>query len=576
MALVGVLPILIAAVISIASLTASHKNDVANLEDALIEQAIVAVKNSVADIVNQFWLHTVYEETNDIGLDQKKSIFGVLLKFPEVIEITSVDLNGKEIARFDKSHPDGSTSTLRDVGAAEEFLKAKSGRSYVGPVLFTDAEPEMTIAAPVTNKNGVVLSVVIVRVSLENIKTILQNIVLGQTGYLYLVNSTGKVVASSLNGPPSFADMLNVGMVKSVLGGEDFSGPEGQRRYNNFYGELVVATGRFLEKKDSAEPGWGLIAEWPAKEADVIINQMYERNGIILLVVLVAVIFLSVLLATLIVRPIRTLEKGTERVAHGKFDEEVKIKTGDELEELGSAFNNMMVGLKQFEELKNEFVFIAAHELRTPVAAMKGYLSLILEGMAGPITEKTKDFIEKVVNSNQRLIQLVNDLLEVSRSEGGKLTIKVVPIDIIEPIRGVLGELQSLADKASVQFVYEPTQGLPKILADADRLKEVMVNLIGNSIKYMGGSGKVTISHEVQGTDLVTHVADTGLGMSRDAQGKLFQKFYRVQTEKTQNIQGTGLGLFIVKEIIEKMNGKIWVESEEGKGSTFSFSLPVA
>jgi signal transduction histidine kinase len=113
-------------------------------------------------------------------------------------------------------------------------------------------------------------------------------------------------------------------------------------------------------------------------------------------------------------------------------------------------------------------------------------------------------------------------------------------------------------------------------MADADRLKEVLINLVGNSIKYMGGAGTVTISHEVQGNNLVTHVKDTGLGMSKEAQAKLFEKFYRVQTEKTKQIQGTGLGLFIVKEIIEKMNGKIAVSSEEGKGSDFYFSLPIA
>ncbi len=130
---------------------------------------------------------------------------------------------------------------------------------------------------------------------------------------------------------------------------------------------------------------------------------------------------------------------------------------------------------------------------------------------------------------------------------------------------------------------------MPLVLADADRVKEVVVNLVGNAIKYMGGSGTITISQELapaatpltpDGRDLpamlVTHISDTGLGMSAEAQQKLFQKFYRVQTDKTKDIVGTGLGLFIVKEIIEKMDGTIGVTSEEGKGSTFSFALKLA
>ncbi|OGZ00397.1 MAG: hypothetical protein A2945_03565 [Candidatus Liptonbacteria bacterium RIFCSPLOWO2_01_FULL_52_25] len=588
MAVVGVVPVLVAGVISIWSISVSHKNDVARLEDALIEQATKAIKNDIDNIVIALPIKTNYDQIRDVSSDDKKDVFDARLKaFPGLVEVVSVDLEGKEVIRLYTSHLDGFMDDSQDIGGTEEFLKAKNGFIYGGPVRFIDGSPEITFSAPIMNKNGVVLSVIIVRVSLERMRTILQNIVVGQTGYLYLVDSKGKVIASGLNGPPSFIDMLDVGIVKSVLGVGGFSGPEGQRRYNNFYEEPVVATGRFLEMNDLAESRWGLVAEWPAKEADAVINQLYQRNGIILFLVFVVVILFSILLSMFIVRPIRALEQGAERVAEGKFDEGVEIDTGDELEELGFHFNKMMVGLKQLEELKNEFVFIAAHELRTPVAAMKGYLTLVLDGMTGPITGKTKDFIEKVVNSNQRLIQLVNDLLEVSRSEGGKLTIKVAPIDVTEPVRGVFTELQSLADKASVQLIYAPTADLPKISADADRLKEVLVNLIGNSIKYMGppsqnssgeasGLRTVTVSHEAQGKNLITRIADTGLGMSKEAQGKLFEKFYRVQTEKTQSIQGTGLGLFIVKQIIEKMNGRIWAESEEGKGSTFSFSLPVA
>jgi signal transduction histidine kinase len=580
MALVGVLPVLIAAVISIVSLTASHKNDVATLEGALIDQKYTEIKSFMDRFVknNLSVLRLRFDSVSTSTTSIDPNLLAYILKanitgIPEIQELSLVDLSGKETMKFNKAYPGGvPDGELSNVALAEEFTTAKSGKDYVGPLKIIDGEPTMILSTPVLNKDGALIAVYMGTISLESISLLFQNTLVGESGYLYLVDGGGRVIASGITGPASSGEVKDIGIVKEVVSGTDFLGSDGQRRYENYYGKEVVAAGKFLP-----EYQWGLIAEWPAQEADAILNQTYERNGIILLVVLAAVIFFSVLLAMFIVRPVRALEQGAERVATGKFDEEVAIRTGDELEELGFHFNKMMVGLKQLEELKNEFVFIAAHELRTPVAAMKGYLALILEGMAGPITDKTKDFIEKVMNSNQRLIQLVNDLLEVSRSEGGKLVIKVAPIDIVEPVRGVLAELQSLADKATVQLVYAPSADLPKAMADSDRLKEVMVNLVGNSIKYMGGPGKVTISHEVQGKNLVTRIADTGLGMSKEAQAKLFEKFYRVQTEKTQNIQGTGLGLFIVKEIVEKMNGRIWAESEgEGKGSTFSFSLPTA
>jgi len=237
----------------------------------------------------------------------------------------------------------------------------------------------------------------------------------------------------------------------------------------------------------------------------------------------------------------------------------------------------MIEGLKELEELQEEFVFVAAHELRTPVTAIKGYVQLVLEETTGPIDKQAKEFLSKVVDANNRLLQLVEDLLEVARSEAGRLIIEVAPIDIIKPIEGVYDQLKPLADEKNVSLVYKP-KDVPKVMADEKRINEIVVNLVGNAIKYMGGEGIITISHEKDEDKnmLITHVADNGMGMSKEGMENLFQKFYRVQTEETQEITGTGLGLFIVKQIIEKMGGTIWVESEEGKGSVFSFSLPIS
>ncbi len=578
MALVSVVPIFIAGFLSVYSITLSHRVDVANLEGALIDQAYGEMKNFMGYFVNAnggaLRFTTTGDASGDIDLSVKKSLFRqLLIQSPALAEISSVDLSGRETFRADQIHLDGvPDAQFADMSSAEGFSTAKAGKDYLGPVRFVLAEPMLTIALPAKNRGGKIISVIIGQISLENVRTILQNGVLGETGYLYAVDKNGAVIGGGLNGPAPSADLHAITMVQNVVSGQDFLGPDGERRYQNFFGDTAVAAGKFLP-----EFQWGLIAEWPAKEADASVNDLIYKNIATLIIVLIAVVILGILLATLIVRPIRKLEKSTESIAKGKFDEAVNIRTGDELEELGAAFNKMMAGLKELEELKNEFVFIAAHELRTPVAAMKGYLQLILDGLTGPISDKTKDFIEKVMSSNQRLIQLVNDLLEVSRSENGKLVIKVSAIDVVQPIKAVLVELASLAAEKQVQMVYEPRADLPKAMADPDRLKEVIVNLVGNSIKYMGGSGKVTIGNEVRGANLITHIADTGLGMSKEAQAKLFEKFYRVSTEKTKDIQGTGLGLFIVKEIIEKMGGTISAFSEgEGKGATFSFTLPIA
>jgi signal transduction histidine kinase len=573
MALVSVVPVLTAASLSIYSIRTAHKTDVAAIEATLLNQKYEEIEGFMRSELNSFRTKYATDKTEDIDLNTKK----ILLKqkfdtMPAVDEIASVSLAGFEVVKFDRLHPNGvDQADLKNVGDTEAFLSAKNGNDYISDITFTPDGPVVEVSSPVKNQNGVVLSVIDGVLSLREVQLAVQSAKLGNSGYLYLVDGKGNLVGGGLGVAPG-ANMKGIGIINGVLSGQDFIGADAQGRYKNVFGEEVVAAGRYIP-----EYKWGLVAEWPTAEADAVINDLIYKNALISILVFLIAVLLSVIFATLIVRPILSLEEGTQRVAKGEFDTEVNIKTGDELEELGAAFNEMMAGLKQLNELKDEFVFIAAHELRTPVAAIKGYLSLVLDGVTGPITEKTKEFVQKVINSNQRLIQLVNDLLEVSRSEAGKLAIKVSQIDIVQPIKETLAELQPLADKQSISLVYEPPHDVPKIMADAARIKEVMVNLVGNAVKYNNPGGSVWITHEIQGNNLVTHISDNGFGISKEAQAKLFEKFYRVVTDKTKDITGTGLGLFIVKEIIEKMNGKIWAESEgEGRGSTFSFSLPIA
>ena len=615
MALIGIVPLVAAAALTYYVVTSSHRDDVAKLEAAVLTQAQGNIQSFINnDILTQTSVEIPYGgnifATSSIPAQQY--VLGQTLgALPFLQSEAYVNLAGQETAAADKNNIFGvASSSLQNVSASPAFQAAKAGNDYLGPVGYTSdaatgaSVPTVTYASPVKDQNGQTIGVVTGVAALGDLQAIIASSTIGNTGYLYLVDQNGALIAGVgnaaaggiLSGDIGSSTAANIPMVQKVIGGTPALTAAAQMRYKNIFGKEVVAAGVPL-----AEGGqyWGLVAEWPTSESDALIDALLLRDAIMLLVVFGLVLLLSAALALIIVRPIKQLEEGTARVAQGKFNEGVNITTGDELEELGDSFNDMVMGLKQLEQLKDEFVFIAAHELRTPVAAMKGYVQLILDGSTGTISPEARAFMEKVLASNQRLIQLVNDLLEVARSQAGRLTIKVAPIDIAPAIASTLDELKSLADEKGVTMTYNATlpggeQGTagmppPKVMADADRVKEVVVNLVGNAIKYMGGAGTITITHELvpaaasltrDGHDLpamlVTHIADTGLGMPAEAQEKLFQKFYRVQTDKTKDIVGTGLGLFIVKEIIEKMNGTIGVASEEGKGSTFSFALQVA
>jgi PAS domain S-box-containing protein len=231
---------------------------------------------------------------------------------------------------------------------------------------------------------------------------------------------------------------------------------------------------------------------------------------------------------------------------------------------------------RETDRMKNEFVSTVSHELRTPLTSIKGYVDLILDGEAGEITDVQREFLTIVQQNNDRLVELINDLLDISRIESGRIHLTIQPLDVAELIAGAVGTFQAAVDQTDLELGVDLPKGLPKAVGDRDRVGQVLINLVSNAIKYSPGGGTITLGVERSGKELVVSVADTGIGIPREDQEKIFTKFYRVDSSLTRQISGTGLGLPICKTIINLLGGRIWVESKVGKGSKFSFTLPVA
>lgn len=241
---------------------------------------------------------------------------------------------------------------------------------------------------------------------------------------------------------------------------------------------------------------------------------------------------------------------------------------------------------EKIDQMKDEFVNIAAHDLRTPATLIKDYISRVLDGDAGEISDKARQMLSEAYEGNERSIRLVNDFLSVSRLERGKVKVKPELADLREIIEELMPSLSAKALAKDITIEYKAAK-LPKVLADTERTIQVINNLVGNAIKFTQ-KGKITISHEVknevsaQGSNskeepaggfVITHITDTGIGIDEEGQKHLFEKYYR-KSETTGEI-GLGLGLYICQMIIKNSKGKIWAKSKEGKGSTFSFSLPI-
>lgn len=232
---------------------------------------------------------------------------------------------------------------------------------------------------------------------------------------------------------------------------------------------------------------------------------------------------------------------------------------------------------KQLESMKLDFVSMAAHELRTPLTSIKGYLSVFIKENQAKLSSDQQMFLNRISISTQTLMSLVENLLNVSRVERGAFSMYKEEIDWVKLVCQTVDDYKLRAKEKNqlLEFI-EPQQTIPKISADKLRISEVIYNLIANALNYTAPGGTIQVWIEADSNAVITHVKDTGEGIPKEAIPHLFTKFFRISGNLEQGSKGTGLGLYIAKSIIDMHKGKIWVNSELGKGSIFSFSIPIS
>lgn len=234
--------------------------------------------------------------------------------------------------------------------------------------------------------------------------------------------------------------------------------------------------------------------------------------------------------------------------------------------------------LHRINKLKDDFVSIASHELRTPMTAIRSYAWMALNRPDVPLSDKIKRYLQRTLVSTERLINLVNDMLNVSRIESGRIEIAPERFDIQNLVGEVLIEIDAKAKEKNLHFVHN-RMTLPMVFADSNKVHQVLLNLLGNALKFTPTGGAITLSYFTDGKLVEISVKDSGTGISKEDIYRLFKKFSRLDNSyiAASSSGGTGLGLYICKSLLELMKGKIWATSEgDGKGSTFIFSLPVA
>lgn len=233
---------------------------------------------------------------------------------------------------------------------------------------------------------------------------------------------------------------------------------------------------------------------------------------------------------------------------------------------------------KEIDKLKSDFIAVVSHELKTPVSAMMGFSTLIEDGLAGETTPQQQEYLYKIQLQGERLIRLINDLLDFSKLEAGQMPLYLQLLDSEEVVNEIVETLRPLADEKNMGLISNVQQELPPIYVDPDKLKQILINLISNAIKFTPettGLIEVKVIYNEDKKELLFSVKDNGIGIPDKDKPRLFDRFYQVDNTSTRKYGGTGLGLAIVKKLVELNNGQLWVESKTGLGSTFYFTVPI-
>ena len=294
---------------------------------------------------------------------------------------------------------------------------------------------------------------------------------------------------------------------------------------------------------------------------------------------MLAAILVSLFVARQVVAPVRAMMLASQRIAEGHYDERVQVKARgemletDELDQLALSFNRMADTLEKIEAMRRQLIADVTHELRTPLTSIKGYM----EGLMDGVLAADLDTFKAVYQEADRLTRLVDDLQEISRVEAGAYTLNPRPITVAALASVLVDRLGRQFEEKGVGLAVDISPDLPPVLADEDRIGQVLLNLVGNALQYTPPGGRVRLSARLENRQVHVSISDTGMGIAPEHLAHIFTRFYRADKSRSRPGGGSGIGLTIAKHLVEAHGGRIWARSPgTHQGSNFTFTLPAA
>ncbi|MCZ6581867.1 MAG: HAMP domain-containing sensor histidine kinase [Thaumarchaeota archaeon] len=390
---------------------------------------------------------------------------------------------------------------------------------------------------------------------------------LRETGEAYFVN-TEKIMASESR----FIENAAYNQQVDTLGVRECLENNSEVRgeiYLDYRGEPIIGYSKCM-----LENGVVLLVEADVNELTSSLDKFQDQFLIVLFSTAVIAIFVSFVVGRWISNPVKKLSHLACEIANKNFDAKLNIKRKDEIGELASVMNSIGQKLKAAEQQKNEFAAMITHELRTPMVPIKGYCEILKNPKMGELNQRQRHAVDEILNNSKQLLQLIQNVLNAQKLEAHGMTYNIETISVDELIENVMETLTHYTTDKKIKFTESVENGL-YLRGDKSKLMEIFNNLVANAVDFVPeNTGKIEIGVECSRNDVVFSVKDNGMGIPKDKQKNLFKRFYQADTSLARKHGGSGLGLAICKGYVEDLSGKMWLKSEEGKGTTFFFTLP--
>ena len=540
--------------------------------------------NSVLEILvaTQGWRQMdVITIKNDLGQIENN--------FPDIKEIYIADLEGNQIAKK-------GTERLQNVSKIWSFQLAKEGDEIISDIFLDPqtSKPIQIITLPII-ENRRVVGVLSAEIDFNRIMISIKNTGVGKDGSLFVVANNGRIIVHTYMEQLSDLDLSRSPVVEAVL-----SGSSGlMKGYIDELGRQVV--GSYVP---IWELGWGVVVQRPLTDISIEVKQLRDTIFIAIIISVLLAILVGWLMSIKISKPISLLANASEKIARGDLHTLVNVKSSNEIGVLASSFNQMVVSLRksrnelqqwgkemekrvekrteelehanlklqELDQLKSMFIASMSHELRTPLNSIIGFSGIILQGMSGEINEEQRKQLTLVKNSANHLLALINDIIDISKIEAGKVEIAIEEFDLSLLAQEIKDSFTVAVDKKELELLLQTPQTL-LIKTDKRRTEQVLVNFISNALKFTD-RGEIEIKIVKKDQTVEMSVRDNGIGIKKEDMDRLFKTFSRIPI-KDRIIEGTGLGLYLSKKIANLLGGDIRAESEFGKGSVFTLTLPI-